>query len=59
MKQMVMIVPINTNVNKTQDIADNLWQQGFQRSKSIAFRWPQFKNHNGNDDGKNSITESK
>jgi|SRR6185436_20412498 len=58
MKKMMVIVPINTNVNKTQYITD---EHGNQRSKIvdiIRMRDFQFEDHNRDNDGKNAITKS-
>lgn len=58
MEQMVVIVPINTNVDKAQEIAQYARAKLINKGAEIvANRYPNFKNHDCDDDRHNAIAE--
>src|SRR3569832_2069349 len=54
---MVMIVPIDPNVDKTHYVASEDRKQWPQSSEARVMRSAQLQHHNGDDDGDNAITE--
>jgi hypothetical protein len=54
---MMMVVPIDTDVNEAQNVAQQHRQDRFQRSKVNRVGNFQFQHHDRDDDGKNAITE--
>src|SRR5690348_14301542 len=57
MEQMVMIVPVNADIDKAEHVADKYRQQWPQGSRIISMRHFHFKHHDGNDDRNDSIAE--
>ena len=57
LEQVMVIVPIDADVNETQDVAQQYRQDRFQRRKFNRMRYLQFQHHNCDDDGKNTVTE--
>jgi len=53
----MMIVPVDADDNKTQNIAQEYRQDRFQSSKVSALRYSQIKYHNGDDDGKDTVAK--
>jgi hypothetical protein len=56
-EQMVVIVPINADIDKAEYVANKYRDQGIQGSKLIAMRHLHFQYHDGNDDGNYTIAE--
>lgn len=54
---MVMIVPVDGNVDKTQKVTQKLRRQRRKRTPCRFARRMKLKNHNGDDDGKNAIAK--
>jgi hypothetical protein len=57
MKQMMMIVPVNADVDKAEHIAHEYRKQGVQRGRIISVRHFHFQHHDGDDDGDHAIAE--
>src|SRR5438552_2002594 len=57
LKQMMMVVPIDAEVNEAQDIAQQYWQHRFQRGEFSCMRHLQFQHHDGDDDRKDAVAE--
>src|SRR6266513_3871805 len=57
LEQMMMIVPVDAQVDKTEYIAQKHWQQWLQSGKLDRVRHVQFQHHDCDDDGKNSVAE--
>ena len=57
MKHGMVIVPVNSNANKTEDIAKKDQQQRFQRRQLELVRHLQFQNHYCDDYGKHAVAE--
>ena len=54
---MMVIIPIDANVNKAQDIADQGWDSRSQ-SRQLDAMWNlQLEDEHGDDDGEHAITE--
>ena len=51
MHHVMMIVPINSNIDEAENVAYENRKKQFERIKIISMRNLQFQNHNGNDDG--------
>jgi hypothetical protein len=58
LQEMVMIVPIDTQINETQNIAQKYRQQRFEGHQIRTVRNLQFQHHNRNNDGKHTVAES-
>lgn len=58
MKQMMMIAPVNTEINKTEYIAHKNRPQFQQCLNGIIMRHFYFEYHNGDDDSQYAIAES-
>ena len=58
MKQMMMVIPVNGNIDKTDDITDKLRGKIPQRLPVGTMGNFQFQHHDGNDNGNHSIAES-
>jgi hypothetical protein len=54
---MMVVVPVNGNIHKTNYITNEFWQQILKRLPIIAMRNLQFLHHDCNDNGYYSITE--
>ena len=54
---VVVIVPVDGDIDKAQDIAEEDVADGAQRLKSIAFRHFELQNHDGDDDRDNAVTQ--
>jgi hypothetical protein len=57
MQEMVMVVPVDPDVDKTHHIACEDGYQWSQSSQACVMRSAQLEHHNGDDDGDNAITE--
>src|SRR6267378_6789171 len=57
LEQMMMVVPINTEINETEDVTQQYRQDRFQRGKFNRMRYLQFQHHNRDDDGKDTVAE--
>src|SRR5215472_596541 len=58
LKQMVMIVPVDTQKHKTQDVAQNFWQEWAQCLEVSALWHFEFQHHDGNNNRDYAIAES-
>ena len=56
-EEMMMVVPVDTDVNKAQHIAEEDGQQIAQVFQFHAMRDLEFQNHDGDDDGDHTIAE--
>ena len=56
-EHVMMIVPINPNINKTEDIAEKYRKKRLKSAKVIARRRFHLENHDGDDNGDHSISE--
>jgi len=54
---MMVVVPVNTNVDETKYVADKYWQQWFQGGQRIAVGYLHLQYHNGDDYGNDAIAE--
>ena len=54
---VVVIVPVDGDIDKAQDIAEEDVADGAQRLKSIAFGHFELQNHDGDDDRDNAVTQ--
>ncbi|GAA0404872.1 hypothetical protein GCM10008933_39000 [Paenibacillus motobuensis] len=52
-----MIIPVNTDVYKAENVTENLWKKIDQGIPIMAFRQLEFQHHNGNDNGQYPVTE--
>lgn len=57
LKQVMMVAPVDSEEDKTESIAEEDRQQGSERSEVRPCRRPKFQNHDGDDDGDDTITE--
>jgi hypothetical protein len=55
---MMMIVPVDSYIDKTENISQKLRKKRFETGPAVSFRNFQLKYHDGDDDGQNTITES-
>ena len=55
--KMMMIVPIDAEVDETQHLAEKNRNQRAQGRRVRAERRPQLQHHDGDDDGDHAITE--
>src|SRR5437667_4375715 len=58
LEQMMVVVPINAEVNEAQHVAQQYWQHWFQCSEFNRMRHLQFQHHDRDDDGKDAVAES-
>jgi hypothetical protein len=58
MKKIVMIAPINSDIQETQNIADEFWNQCSQIVPLIAVRHFDLKYHYGDNDCHDTVAES-
>src|SRR5687767_4859379 len=56
-QEMVMIVPINADVDETQDVIEKDRQKRLESGKGYAVRHLEFQHHNGDDDRNDAIAE--
>jgi hypothetical protein len=57
MEQVMMVVPIDANVDETQDVTEEDRQERFQISE-VGPMWDfQFQHHDGDDDRENTVAE--
>jgi hypothetical protein len=56
-KHMMVVVPVNSKINKTENVAQKDRQQWFQGSQLDAMRYLQFQHHYCDDDGKYSVAK--
>src|SRR5690349_10114241 len=56
-QQMVMIVPVNPDINEAQNIGKKYREKRFERCQPGAMRHPQFQDHDGDDDREYTVTE--
>ncbi|OIQ80596.1 hypothetical protein GALL_376390 [mine drainage metagenome] len=52
-----MVVPVDTDIDEAEHIAEKHRQQGQQCVEMLAVRHLQFQHHDGDDDGNHAITE--
>ena len=57
LEQVVMVVPINADVDETQDVAEEDGQERFQRGEVRFVRDFQLQHHDGDDDGEDAVAE--
>src|SRR5438128_396336 len=57
LKHVVMVVPVNTQVDKAEDVAQKDRNQGPQRSQVAAVTGPELQHHDCDDDRKHAIAE--
>src|SRR6184192_1854541 len=57
LEQVMVVIPINTEVNEAQHVAQQYWQYRFQRGELNCMRHLQFQHHNRDDDRKNAVAE--
>jgi hypothetical protein len=58
MQHVVVIVPVDPDVDETQDIAQKYGQKRHQRFHPGVVRYFQFQHHDRNDDGDDTVAES-
>src|SRR5678815_1889050 len=56
-KQVMMVVPVDADVDETQCIAEKVWKQWSYRTKIRPVRNLQFQDHDGDDDRHHTIAE--
>jgi hypothetical protein len=56
-EQMMMVIPVNANVDKAQHITEKAGEQGSQRSEARPVWNLQLQYHDGDDDGHYAIAE--
>ena len=57
-KQVMVVVPVNPDIDETQHVAQKDRQQRLQGREVFAVRHFHLQHHDGNDDGQNAIAES-
>src|SRR3954467_15288247 len=57
MKHVVMVVPVNTDINKTEQVTNENRKQRMQRIKFSGVRYFKLQHHNSDDDGQYAITK--
>src|SRR5215469_4986471 len=57
MQQVVMVVPVNPDVDETQNVSQQDWNHRLQRHQTCSTRRFHFQHHDCDDDGKNTVTE--
>ena len=55
--EVMMIVPVDGDVEEAQDVAQENWNERLYRSEIGAVRGFHLKHHNGDDDRKNAVAE--
>src|ERR1700739_614195 len=58
MQQVMMIVPIDADINETQDVAEEDRQYGQQVVRAVTPRYFHFQHHDRDDDRDHAIAES-
>jgi hypothetical protein len=57
MQQMMMVVPVDPDVDEAQDIAQENRDQGYERAQGLAVRDFELQHHDGDDDGDDAVAE--
>src|ERR1017187_3766145 len=57
LEEVVMVVPINADVDEAQDVAEEDGQERFQGGEVGGVRDFQFQHHDGDDDGEDAVAE--
>ena len=57
MEQVVMVVPVDADVDEAQHVAQEHREQRLQRGQIGAVRHLQFQHHDGDDDGEHAVAE--
>src|ERR1700722_1553380 len=57
MNHVMVVVPIDADVDETQNIAQKVWNQGYERLQGIAPRHLELQHHDGDDDGDDAVAE--
>src|SRR5690242_2665935 len=57
LQQVVVVVPVNTHIQETHDIAEKHRHLTTERREARTVRSPQVEHHNGDDDREYSIAE--
>src|SRR5207253_4352847 len=57
LEQMMMIIPIDAEINEAKHVTQQYRQHWFQRGKVDGMRHLQFQHHDCDDDGKDSVAE--
>ena len=57
MQHVMMIVPIDADVNEAENVAQKFWHQGHQRIHGRAVRDLELQHHDGDDDGDDAVAE--
>lgn len=56
-EQMVVIVPIDPDINKAENVTQKDWAKRGQRLEGGVMRHFEFQHHNGDDNGENAIAK--
>src|SRR5882724_1677333 len=57
LKHVMVVVPINADVNEAEDVAEENGQLRFERRQAGSFGNFQLEHHNCNDDGDDAVAE--
>jgi hypothetical protein len=58
MQQVMVVVPVNADINETQDVAEEDRQYGKQVLRTVAVRHFHFQHHDRDDDRDHAVAES-
>jgi hypothetical protein len=58
LQQMMMVVPVDAQVDEAQNITEKYRNQWLQSRKPSSMRGLHFQHHDRDDDGKYTVTES-
>src|SRR5260221_12981617 len=58
LQEVMMVVPVDADVNEAQDIAEQNRKEWLQSRKTGSLWRLHFQNHDGNDDGEYPVTKS-
>jgi hypothetical protein len=58
LQEVMMVVPVDANVNEAQDIAEENRKEWLQGRKTGSFWRLHFQHHDRDDDGENPVTKS-
>src|SRR6516164_5540833 len=58
MQQVMVVVPVDADINETQDVAEEDRQYGQQVVRAVAVRHFHFQHHDRDDDRDHAVTES-